>query len=348
MPIEPNQIKFMKSQVVSDSAANGGRMSDTEAANGVKNNIWPDVPGAERKNGSTKFRKVFVKVASPDNLKLIDARIFVETPTPGGDRVVIFGADQTNTQSDVVNLVTFFYGTGQLNANVSVGASVLTVNVEEQTDWQFNPNQLIRISNKTSVDDVSGVEEFLRIKNDPSGVNWNGNLVTLTLADGQSVGYAYSASNTKVASVIEAGDIWAKTDTWALSSTAGTFAGWNGSGTAPTTLTDARMVDFIAGIEQTWTITFTNATTFTCVGDTVGSVGGGTVAGDFSPNNSVYSRPYFTIQASLWGGTWATGNVLTFKTHPAAFPIWEKRIIPPNTASLSGDKVIIGISAESE
>ncbi|MBF0143049.1 MAG: hypothetical protein HQL59_06275 [Magnetococcales bacterium] len=348
MPIENSQIKFMKSQTVSDSTSNGGRMADTEVATGVKNNIWPDVPASERKSGSTKFRKLFIKIASPDNLKLIDTRIFVETPTPGGDRVLIFPATQTNVQADVANLATLFYGSGQLNANTTVGATSLTVNVEEQTDWIFNPNQLIRISDKGSVDDFAGSEEFVRLDNTPSAVTWNGNLVTLLLADGTSLQNAYSATNTRVAPVIEAGDLWARTDTWAISSPTGTLSGWNGLGNPPSILTDARLVDAIAGIEQTWTLTFTNATTFTGVGDTVGPVGGGTVTANFAPNNATYSRPYFTLPSSLWGGTWAAGNVVTFKSHPAAFPIWEKRIIPPNTASLSGDKVIIGVSGESE
>ncbi|MBF0602133.1 MAG: hypothetical protein HQL07_00400 [Nitrospirae bacterium] len=348
MPIEQSHVKFMKPLVISDSGSNGGRMSNVEAATGVKNNVWPDVPGSERTNGSTKYRKIFVKIANPDNLKMIDACIFVETPTPGGDRVGIFPGTQTDTQTDITGASHGYWGSGSLNANVSQGASVLTVNVEDPTDVQFIQGRLIRISNKTSIDDLNGVEEFVRIKNDPSGVSWNGNLATLTLEDGKTLDNAYLASDTKVASVIEAGDIWAKTDTWAISSASGTLDGWDGSGAAPDTLTNARMVDFIAGIEQTWTLTFTNATTFTCVGDTLGSVGSGTIAGDFAPNNATYSRPYFTLLASLWGGSWSTGNVVTFKTHPAAFPVWEMRIIPPNTGSLSGDKVIIGVSGESE
>ncbi|MBF0154587.1 MAG: hypothetical protein HQL64_12665 [Magnetococcales bacterium] len=348
MPIESSHIKFMKSQIVGDASANGGRMADVEAANGVKNNVWPDVPQSERLAGSTRFRKVFVKIASPDNLKLIDARIFVETPTPGGDRVVIFPGTQSDVQADVSAAVVHFYGSGQLNANVSVGATTLAVNVEEQTDWMFNPADLIRIANKRSVDDLTGVEEFVRIKNQPSAVTWNGNLVTLVLEDGKSLENAYLAADTRVAPVIEAGDIWARTDTWAIASPAGTFLGWNGAGSVPTALTDQRMVDAIAGIEQTWMLTFTSVTAFSCVGDTVGSVGSGTTTSSFAPNNATHSRPYFTLPSSGWGGTWATGNVLSFKTHPAAVPIWQKRVIPPNTASLSGDRVVIGISGESE
>ncbi|MBF0141806.1 MAG: hypothetical protein HQL74_16220 [Magnetococcales bacterium] len=101
-------------------------------------------------------------------------------------------------------------------------------------------------------------------------------------------------------------------------------------------------------MEQTWSITFTNATAFTCFGDTVGSVGGGTITADFSPANAAYSKPFFTLSSSSWGGSWAAGDVLTFRTHPAAVPIWEVRVIPANSGSLSGDFVDFGIYGESE
>ncbi|MBF0273590.1 MAG: hypothetical protein HQL98_16220, partial [Magnetococcales bacterium] len=161
MSIEPDQIQFMKSQSVGDSPANGGRMSDVEIPNEVKNNLWPDVPASERLAGSTKYRKVFIKIANPDNLKLADARIFVATPTPAGDRVVFFEGTQRDTQSEVSGVAQTLYGCGLLNADVIAGASVITVNVEDPDDVIFNPGQMIRISNKSSVDDLVGVEEFV-------------------------------------------------------------------------------------------------------------------------------------------------------------------------------------------
>ncbi|MBF0273577.1 MAG: hypothetical protein HQL98_16150, partial [Magnetococcales bacterium] len=177
---------------------------------------------------------------------------------------------------------------------------------------------------------------------------WNGNLATLTLAIGTTLAYAYLAVNTRVASVLEYGDVWAETNAYALSTSAGTFGGWNGTGTPSAPLRDARIVDHIAGIEQTWTLTIGYyGQDFQCVGDTVGFVGQGqsrTVA----PINPAFSRPYFTLPSSFWGGSWQSGEVVSFTTHPAAIPIWEKRIIPPNTDSLSGNKVVIGISGESE
>ncbi len=342
MPIDATHLKFYRSQTVSDTAANGGRLSTVEIASGVKNNLWPDVPQSERTAGSTKYRKSFLKVAHPDGLALIDTLLFVETPTPGGDRVVIFPATQTDTQNDLTGSERV-YGGGWLDANAALGATSISVNVESASDAVFRNGDLIRISDKTTVDDPAGAAEFVRLA--PAGaVVWNGNKATLTFASGQSLANAYLAASTRVASVIEAGTLRASADTWGLSSANGSYNGWSGSGNPPSIL----VVDAIGGIEQTWTVTFTAAGTFTCVGDTLGSVGGGTTSSDFAPNHAAFGRPYFTLPFSGWGGTWGVGDVLSFKTHPAAVAIWQKRIIPPNTGSLSGDRVVIAVSGESE
>ncbi|MBF0191623.1 MAG: hypothetical protein HQL99_10875 [Magnetococcales bacterium] len=350
MSIANSDIKYMKAQIVSDSDGNGGRMSDVESAPGVKNNVWPDVPASERKNGSTKYRKVFIKIANADNLKMVDARIFVDTLTPGGDRVLLFSGTQTDTQADVSGVSHQYSGAATLDADIpdqqGAGGATLVLNTENGADLIFRTSGLIRITNKTSVDDLAGTEEFLRIGTTP--IVWNGSTATIVLRLDAVIENVYSAANTRVSSVIEAGDIWGNTSDWQILSAAGKYGGWNGSGSIPTLLTDLRMVNSIAGCEQTWTITFSSATTFSCVGDTAGSVGGGTINADFAPNNDAYFAPYFTLASALFSGTWANGDVLRFKTHPAAYPIWEKRIIPPNTPSLSGNKVIIGISGESE
>ena len=343
MTIQASELKFYRSQVSSDQTSNGGRMSTTEIATGVKNNLWPDVPQSERLAGSTKFRKAFLKVASADNLALIDARIFVETPTPGGDRVLFAAGTQTDTQANLTGSERL-YGSGGLDTNASTGATTITVNTEGGSgDGAFANGDLIRISDKLTVDAVTGNAEFIRLAAS-NAVSWNGTKATLTFDAGQTLTNSYVAASTRVAAVWEAGTIRGAVDTWARSTAAGTYDGWNGTNDQPTIVT----TDAIGSIEQTWTITFTSASAFTCVGDTVGSVGGGNNTTDFEPNNADFSRPYFTLPFSGWGGTWASGEMISFKTHPASVALWQKRIIPVNTGSLSGDKVIIGVSGESE
>ncbi|OSM07652.1 hypothetical protein MAIT1_04587 [Magnetofaba australis IT-1] len=318
-------------------------MSANEIPDGVKNNVWPDVPQGERLAGSTKFRKVFFKVANDDDIRLINPRLFVETPTPGDDRVLIFPGTQTDAQGDLTGSERQ-YGSGWLDANVSIGATSIAVNVESAADAIFADGDLIRISDKDGVDDATGNVEFVRLAA-TGGVTWNGDKATLTFAAGQSLQSGYAATNTRVGSVIEAANVEAAWDNWSGSTVAGTY-----DGSAPTTppSTTVPLMDSIGSIEQTWTITFSDANNFTCVGDTVGDVGGGSiVGGDFSPNNPDFDRPYFTLPSIGWGGTWANGETITFRTHPAAIPVWWKRIVPAGANSLSADKVVVAITGES-
>ena len=342
MTILASELRIYRSAAVSDQSSNGGRMSTNEVVDGVKNNLWPDVPQSERTAGSVKYRKSFIKVANADNLALINAYIFVETPTPGDDRILLFPGNQTNIQSQLTGSERM-YGGGQLNANVSAGASSLAVMTEAgATDGQFHNGDLIRVSNMATVDATTGTVEYIRLAS-TGAVSYSGNVATLTFASGVTLANAYTAVATRVASIIEAGTIQGTVDSWARSSSVGSYGGWLGSGTPPSNV----VVDSIAGIEQTWTLTFTSSTAFGVVGNTVGSVGTGTIVTNFMPVNPDFSRPYFTLPSAGWGGVWASGDTLTFSTHPAAFPVWQKRIVPAGAGSLSGDQVIIAVVGES-
>ncbi|MBF0370985.1 MAG: hypothetical protein HQL52_16170 [Magnetococcales bacterium] len=338
MAIQSSEIKWYQSQTVSDAASNGGKLSTTEIPDSVKNNVWPDVPQGERDAGSTKYRKTFIKVANDDDLTLVNPRVFVETHTPGDDRVLIFPGTQTDTQTQA-EAETRFYGAGDLDVDVSIAATTLGVNTEAGGDAIFQNGDLIRISDKTSVDDAGGNEEFLRL-DATSGVSWNSDKATLTLESGASLANAYTAAATRVSSVIEPADIEASVTSWSESSASGTYD----------ETTSPLVLDHIGSIEENWTITFTSATNFSCSGATVGSVGSGSIGGgDFAPNNADFNKPYFTLTDGTppWGGTWATNDVITFTTHPAATPVWEKRIVPAGADSLSGNQVVVAISGES-
>ena len=200
MPIQSNELRFYKAVTVNDTTSNGGRLSAVEIPDGVKNNVWPDVPQGERLAGSIKLRKVFIKVANDADITLIDPRVFVETPTPGDDRVLIFPGTQTDTQGDLTGSERL-YGSGWLDADVSAGTTSLDVNCEAATDTIFQDGDLVRISDKNGVDDASGNVEFVRLA-DPGGVAWNGDKATLTFASGQALLVGYAAVGTRVGSVI--------------------------------------------------------------------------------------------------------------------------------------------------
>jgi hypothetical protein len=312
MPVIGTELKMYKSATVSDTTANGGRMGTTLVSSGVKNNIFPDVPESERTAGSTKYRKVFLKVEDSENLALQNPQIFMSQFTAATDRVIFFAGTQTNTQNEITGSERK-YGAGQLAADRSSGQTSLTVNVEDAADAIFQNGDFIWISNGT-------IEQKLEVQT----VSWNSNQATLTLASGNTLGGTYLATNTYVASMYQPSDVQTSFDTW----------GEVGTGTYDET-TYPPVLSNVGTVEDTWTLTFTSATNFSVSGANSGLVGTGTVSSSFAPNNPSMSAPYFTLNTLGWGGTWTSGNTVSFKTHPAAVPIWLRRTVPASAASLS-------------
>ena len=332
MSISANELIWRKPANNSDTGTNGGRMTSVAIPSNVKNNIWPDVPQAERVAGSTKYRKAFIHIANDDDLALVQARVFIETNTPGDDCVTIFPATFTDTQSAITGTERL-YGCGRLNANASLGATTITVLTEGAAFSYFRAGDKVRISDKATVDAISGNEQVVTVA--PAGVSYVGSVATLQIVEPLS--YSFLAASTRVSSMIDYGDV------------VGVVAGFSkvsSLGTCDTT-NNPITVDSIAGVEQNWTITFTSATNFNCIGDTLGLVGTGNVASSFQPTNANFSKPYFVIPTAFWGGTWSAGDTVTFVTHPAAIPVWYKRVIPAGASSLTGNKVIVGVDGES-
>lgn len=335
MSIVSSELIIYKSVNVNDASSNGGRLSSVQVVDAQKNNVWPNVPQSERTSGSTKYRKLFYKVANDDDLSLITPKVFADLYTPGEDRINIFPGTQTDTQADISS--PRLYGNGKLNADVSATATSFDVLVEDATDAIFQNGDPIRISDSTDALTGDGNEEWFNL-DATTGVSWNGNVATLTLESGSSLVNSYLASNTRVSSVIETATIETSSSNWTETTTSGTYD----------ETTYPLVLDNIGTTYELWTITFTSATDFDCIGDTIGSVGSGSISSDFSPNNADFTKPYFTLSSSGWGGTWASGETITFTTSPAAYPFWEVRVIDPGTASLSSNTFKVSINGESE
>lgn len=335
MSISSNEIVVRRSANVSATAANGGRMiaSNTPLISGVKNNIWPDVNESERTNGSTTYRKVFLHIANDDDLTLVQARAFIETPTPGDDSVTMFVGTFTDTQANITGTERR-YGCGYLNTNAGIGANTLQVLTEGASLGIFQAGDKIRVSDKATVSSAIGNEQVLTIAT--GGVSYAGNIATLTTVE--TLNFAFSSASTRVASMLNAGDV---------AGTVASFSKTSASGTTDT-VNNPIKVDSIAGIEQNWTITFSSSTAFSCSGDTVGAVGSGNVSSAFQPTNSNFAKPYFVIPAAFWGGSFQAGDVVSFTTHPCAIPVWLRRAIPAGANSLTGNRVIFGVDGESE
>jgi hypothetical protein len=328
-------LKVYLPKTVTDTTANGGRMSSTQVVSGVVQNVWPHVPKAERTSGSTKYRKLFCKAADDDDGTLIDPMYWLDDVTDGDDWVVMFAGDYTDTQDDIAGTEQK-YGVAPIKTNVSAGASSIVVTVEDSTlasgnDVIFTAGDTIRITDKVNATDVAGNEEFHVIDT----VTPSGNDLTIAL-DGTTLAYDYdTADNARAMAVYEPGDCECAIDTPTVTSSAGTFDA------------DEVTLDNIGSVYMNVTITFSSATAFSVASDGGETLATGSTSSEYSPTNTDFSKPYFTIAAAAWGGTYTSGDTVEFEITPAAFAIWEKRVVPAAASSQASNKITLVTAGES-
>lgn len=332
MPIQDSEIIWRRAQLVSDAtpAQNGGRMSPAQIVSGVKNNLFPDVSQAERTSGSVKWRKAFIHVASAQDTALLNTKVFLDALTPAGDFVLFQPGTHTDTQDAITGRP---YGIGTLAAALSSGATQVQVVCEHpsyDTLQPFRVGDTIRISDRPATGGT-GNEEFVTI----SAVSYSGGVATIDFSP--ALANAYATSNTVVSTVYPAGDVIASVSGIAVSSASGTLDATNGNLVAPNR----------SAIADTFTVTFTSATAFSASGVVSGILGNGSITADFSPLNSAFGGPYFTLKAAAWGGTWQAGDSVTFTTTPAAIPVWYRREVPAGTASTANDFCSLAVLGES-
>jgi len=312
MAVQPEDIKLYRAKFVNNEDSNGGIMSNTLIVTGVKNNIFPDVPDSERVTGSTKYRKVFWKVENTNNDVLNDVKIYMTRPTNGNDYIVFFPGTQTDTQGDITNTPpSRVYGGGYLTSDISANATQLQVTIEDTS-----LSDIIQTGDTIWIGDGTK-EEF----HENVSVSVVDTTMTITLDSGDNILNDYTANSTIVSSCVLVSDIKVSYSDLTITSSAGTYDD----------TTYPILLDSTGTVEDTWTVTFSDATNFSVEGTITGSVGTGDINTDFSPDNPDFSgHPYFTINKDGWGGTWAANDTLTFKTHPASSAIWFKRVVPAN------------------
>lgn len=328
---------------ISDTPSNGGRMSDNVIPDAVLGNLFPPAGSAELTAGSQRFRKAYYKnenveipvAAPPTGLALQLARIFVERFTPGEDEYMIFEGTQLDTENDLTGSEPL-YGCGQLNANVTGGATTITVAVHDWSQFPiFRNGDLIRLSNKTDIDDVGGIIEFVLI-HPSTAISESLDVVTITLAT--ALVNSFLAAETRVLSVIESGNVVSGFDTFIVTSGA--------SGTYDE-IGNPIEHDNIGSIQQAWTLTFTSSTNYDLSGDILGAVSSGNVSSDFAPTNPDFGRPYFTLRSAGFGGTFQAADTITFNTFPSSRGIWALRDIPAGSSSFTGNDATTQFEGES-
>lgn len=345
MSILDSELLMFKSLAISDLTGNGGKMDNAaQASTGVVNNVWPSVFRAERTDGSTKWRKTFLKVQNDDDLIFYYPQIWLDIVTPGDDWVTFFAGTQTDTQGGTTHTgaaAADHYGCGTLQTNVSIGGQTIIVTVEDVSlitggaDEIFRDGDTIRITDKVDPTSGTGNEEIHTIDGTPTN---SGNNVTITIV-GTLANAFTTASNTRVMSVYEPDDVEASWDSWVETCA--------GDGTYDEATTGNVVADNIGSIEEEYEVAFTDATNFTIRDFADNVIGSWTTSQDAIPLNSDNSKPLFTLLAAGWADTWASGDTIVFETHPAAVPIWQQRVVPAAADSLAGDRTTVAITGES-
>ncbi len=326
----------------------------SQVISGVVQNLFPHVTSAQREAGYFDYYKTFWKVADDTDGTLLDSYIYIDAPTAGDDWVMMFIMGQRDTVSAIPGYATGTdterkYASAYLAENITAGASTFVINVENYSmasgdDVCFEDGDTIILTDKATADAVSGNEEVLTISTGGVVLDSSaGNKMTITVDETIANSYTADVSPTptspRVSSAIPASDIETSVTTPVVTSVSGTFD-VSSSGS------DIEL-DNIGTVDEDWTITFTDPTNYTLSGDSLGTIGAGTIGSDYSPNNSDFTKPYFTIESASWGGSWLAGDTVTFTTHPAAYGIGQKRVVPALSGSLANNKTSQVLSGES-
>lgn len=321
MAVLSTDIKFLKAVVNADGDSNGGRMSATEIQSGVTGNLIPSVSPTERQNGKTRYRKLFIKNNNSNNEIAQNSIAFLKIPTPANDRYRVLLGTGYDTELLAKNYANWL-GSGYLAENLAAGPITEVKVNAEITNEGFYAGNTIRVADNTN-------EDYLTVLS----VAWNGTQATLTLNASQSISNSYTAdqSTVIVSACIVKGDLKPSESDWSVASMGGTYD----HGTYPVGLYN------IGTVDDEWTLIFTSATAFSVSGLYSGNVGAGNISTDFNPLNG--TSYFFKLEQEGFGGTWQTGDTITFKTISATVPVWAKEIVPAGSVAYTGNGIYIAL-----
>lgn len=331
MTIVLADLQFYKSAEVSTAATNGGLPSEDRATTGVKNNIWTNVSEAQRASGLDTYIKLFAIPRSDNSDDLVDPRLWNHSPTPGDDYVILFTGTKTDTEATLVE--TTFHVAGNLKTDLSIGDTDITVTVEDPAlVTGFHVSGRIVISNKTSPELTTGDSEEITLN--ATAFTVSGSDVTMHTDVG--VVAAYLASNSYVSSMLTPGDSTVSTGTVVITSTSGTVD----ESTFPIIVNNTGTKD------ESITVTFTSATTYTVAGSVSGNLGSGSVSATFTGVNPDNAKTCIEFTSGFFTGTYASLDTVVIPTISNATPLWLKRTVPALSDSLSGNTNLTGFKGE--
>ena len=141
----------------------------------------------------------------------------------------------------------------------------------------------------------------------------------------KSLSHNYDYSKSKMASVLIAGDLFARyTNLFDQKSWTGVFSDELIGEESPVSYNDTLYPVVVTNdgcITEQMAIVFTSSTSFKLIGSNIGQIAVGDVNTDFAPINPVSGKPYFTLNKLGWGSGWSTNNVLRFDTYGAVYQL---------------------------
>lgn len=100
-------------------------------------------------------------------------------------------------------------------------------------------------------------------------------------------------------------------------------------------------------INERWEIVFTNTTTVSVIGETVGQIATGVpIANVIAPLNPATGTPYFSLDPLGWGQGWAAGNVLRINTIGAQYPVWCARTVLQGNPTTNNDHFTLAVRGD--
>lgn len=320
MTITSGQLAIHKAASITDVPGTNGGAIGAAVATGVKNNIFPDVTAQQRTAGATTLRKVFAKVNHPSNEGLANPGICLAETSSAGDHVLLAAGTNSDVQSGVSP--SRYYGAALINGSFTAPGTTFQATFEHADTVSS-----IQVGDTVRIGGSNGYEVgTIATKTIVSGLAY-----TFVLSESTAAGYP----NGHVSAILALG-----------ATMQASLTGYTKS-SAQGTVTDTSIeVSGIGSIDQTITLTFTSATSYTAAGSVSGSLGSGNIAATFAPSNAAMGAPFITVPPSAWGGTWFAGDTVSLVIAGAHKGAWLKRIVPAGMATVANDTVKIAIIGE--
>lgn len=306
--------------IVNNGTSTGGRITHlpvNKVANGVGS--IPTTNSAERAVGKEVIRKLFVKCI--DLTTATQCAIGLKkTPSNDTKAYLVHG-----TQRDTVaTMGARKYAGGELNAAVSSTDTTLIVDFESG----MGALNVVQAGDTLMVwDAVNAVALGSVIV---SSVAWSTDQANITL-NGQ-IGTAFAAGAFVSSVIVDTVNCNPRADNY------------NKSSLISTTFDEVNypiVVDRVGTDEETITMTVLDASSYSVLSDTRGSLPNGQFATDYQYTHPDLSATCFAILAAAWGGTPTVGEVMQFQIHPAAVPAYLVYQVSAGAAEMSGENVAI-------